>query len=250
MAGIAVLEREIVKNDETEQRELKLAEAKHTASRHEAYLRSFGGSKVESAKVLDRQAPAPTVEKKTEMPADHGIAFAPARKPRALFMDVEYRDGTLVNKTTEQPVDVLVKAPEAPAPAAPKAEAIVVPAPVQTDEDDAVPTRRTMETLKQTAALAQEEQTEIKTGFFAALSARTKLVLLAVTAAIVLALIVICINTAVLNSINADVTNLRGKLNEQQDTYASLSEEIESLEDPNSEVVSKWAQDHGMTREP
>ncbi len=99
-------------------------------------------------------------------------------------------------------------------------------------------------------ALAQEEQTEIKTGFFAALSARTKLVLLAVTAAIVLALIVICINTAILNSINADVTNLRGKLSEQQDTYASLSEEIESLEDPNSEVVSKWAQDHGMTREP
>ena len=74
--------------------------------------------------------------------------------------------------------------------------------------------------------------------------------LLAVTAAIVLALIVICINTAILNSINADVTNLRGKLSEQQDTYASLSEEIESLEDPNSEVVSKWAQDHGMTREP
>lgn len=256
MAGIAVLEREIVTSDETKQRELTLAEAKHTASRHEAYLRSFGNPKAEGVKVLDREAPAPApaVEKKPEMPADHGIALSPARKTRALFMDVEYRDGVLVNKTTAQPVDVLIKAPEAPAPvqkpAAPAATAVAVPAPAQADEDDAIPTRRTMETLKQTAALAQEEQTEAKTGFFAALSTKTKLVLLAVTAAIVLALIVICINTAIINSINADVTNLRGKLTEQQDTYASLSEEIESLEDPNSEVVSKWAQEHGMTREP
>lgn len=253
MASIAVLEREIVKNDETKQRELTLAEAKHTASRHEAYLRSFGNqsnnaqNKSAGVQVLEREAPA--VEKKPAMPADHGIALEPARKSRALFMDYDYRDGTLIRKTTKEPVDVLVKAPEAPASVeTPKAAAIVAPAPVQTEEDDAIPTRRTMETLKQTAAAVPEEVAETRTGFFAALSAKTKLVLLSVVAAVVLALVIICVNTAIINSINADIEGLRGKVTEQQNTYSTINEEIQSLEDPNSEVVSQWAQEHGMTR--
>ncbi|MDE7157959.1 MAG: hypothetical protein K2N74_00125, partial [Clostridiales bacterium] len=131
----------------------------------------------------------------------------------------------------------------------PVVEAVAIPAPAQIEDDDAIPTRRTMETLRQSTAAKESSAEDAKVGFFAALSTKTKLVLLAIVTAVVLALVIICVNTAIINSINADITNLRGKVDEQQATYAALNEEKEGLEDPASEIVAQWAQEHGMTKE-
>lgn len=245
MAYTAVLEREIVNKNEAKQRETALAEAKHTANRHEAYLRSFGNGASAATQVLERPVDAPVRERRAAESRDT-ITLSPTQKKNALFKDFDYKDGMLVNRNTAEPVDVLVRTET---PAAPKAEVAVAPAPIQVDEDDAIPTRRTMETLRQTAALQETSVQEEKTSFFAALSTKAKVVLIALVTTIVLAFIAICINTAIINSINADITNMRGKVTEQEATYATLSEEKESLVDPESEVVAQWAQEHGMTKE-
>ena len=100
-------------------------------------------------------------------------------------------------------------------PAAPAAPAYV-PA-----EEDALPTQRTMDTLRR-AAVHADPASKSDTGFLAMLSTRAKVAVCAIAAAIVLAIVLICVNTALLNSAEAAVMSRQ----EQVQVLAQRAEEL------------------------
>lgn len=113
-------------------------------------------------------------------------------------------------------------------------------APVLPEEDDSRPTRRTLEYRY------EEEHEDIsQTHAFAGLSARTKAILGAVAAAVVLLLAIICINTAILKSINSGVALREGTVKDLSETLTGIVSEIEDITSP--EYVENWAAEHGMT---
>ena len=75
-----------------------------------------------------------------------------------------------------------------------------------------------------------------------------KIVLLSVATAILLAIVLICVNTSIIRSLDSDLTDLRGRAAEQQTTYENLQKESDLYTDPDSEIVADWAQNNGMTR--
>lgn len=113
-------------------------------------------------------------------------------------------------------------------------------APVLPDEDDCRPTRRTLEYRYEDEA---EDSKEMRA--FAGLSARTKAILGAVAAAVVLLLAIICINTAILKSINSGVALREGTVQGLSETLTNIVNEIEGITSP--EYVENWAAEHGMT---
>lgn len=174
--------------------------------------------------------------------ADYHAYSAPA-KSRKLFEGIVYKDGRL---QTEEG-DVITQ----PAPEAPRAEAAVLPAPdmISEDEDDATPTRRTMETLHRAEA---ETVTAAKPHLFSVLSTKAKIALVTVLCAVVMVLVFICVNTAILNSIHADNDSLRSRLEEQQQTHQQLSEQVEQIESYQGDYgarVEQYAKDNGMVKD-
>lgn len=175
-------------------------------------------------RVTDYAPPAPAYA-----PAN-APAYAPAPQAPAkegLFETLLYRDGELLDT----------------APAAPEMtyEPAETPAPADSDED-ALPTPRTMESLQK----MQQSLPERNEGLLSALSMRTKLVLAAVAAVIVLLLAVVCINTAIINSINEDVATREQELTRLTERMDGINSEIEQLTSP--ENVEMWALEHGMSR--
>lgn len=149
---------------------------------------------------------------------------------RGLFENYLYRDGKLID-TTPAPAPVSDAAVEAPA---------ELPVPEITEED-VRPTPATMGTLNHA-----EHAAEPNTGLLSALSTRTKLVLAAVAAVIVLLLAVVCVNTAIINSIDADVAAREERLAELTDTLDGIDAEIERLTAPD--YIDNWAVEHGMSK--
>lgn len=105
------------------------------------------------------------------------------------------------------------------------------------NDEDLIPTRRTMQTLQRAtrtedapAALHSEEQ---HVGFFASLSARTKTVLYIVAAAIVVAIALVCINTGILNSMDARIAARNSELTDLSQRYAEIREELDVFHDPD-----------------
>lgn len=178
-------------------------------------------------------------------------AEAPAQR-RPLFENLLYQDGQLVDTS----------APAAPAPEAPAQDisAPAAPKPSEEEDEDALPTQRTLGTVyRGTAALslpataaagsaqgARREEEKTRSGMVAALSVRTKLVLAAIAAVVVLLLAVVCINTAIINSIRSDVSDREARLGEITGTMNGINEEIERMTSP--EYVEQWALEHGMSR--
>ncbi len=158
-------------------------------------------------------APTAPVPSAAERIADYESAPQPTVRRRALFEGIEYKNGTLIDTRA-----TVTPAQEAVAPAQAPVEATT------SSEEDALPTRRTMDTLRrsESRAAAQEEQI----GLFAALTPRAKLVLATVVCAIVLALVVICVNTAALNSLSTEVSALESVAVGLRSEAAGLGEEI------------------------
>lgn len=193
---------------------------------------------------VHEQAPAaPSPAKETEAApaantaqrlADY-VAYTPAAgNKRMLFEGLLYKNGELIDTTA---------APAAPAPVAAPVQAPAAPAPVSApeEEDDALPTRRTMETLRHAEVLPE---TAGQAGLWAALSLKTKLVLCAIAAAIVLAVVIICINTGILSSVNADIALKSTELQSVTQTYRDLQTQIEGID--NADYIAQWAQENGM----
>ncbi len=168
---------------------------------------------------------------------------APAPTKKVLFEDVKYTKGSYTSapKAAYAPVADPVYAPAAPEVQAPEVQAPVAEtaSPVLTEED-VTPTARTMNyRTEQTAS-------EQRVGFWAALSTNTKLLLAAVVTAIVVALMIVCINTAVLNNLEAENQEKQAELRR----LSQISEELEGrIDDATStENINEWALEHGMTR--
>ncbi len=118
-----------------------------------------------------------------------------------------------------------------------------------TNDEDLLPTRRTMQTL-QRIYRAEDTPTMIHkeehVGFFASLSARTKLVLSIIAAAIVVAIALVCINTGILNSMDARIAARNSELTDLSERYAKIREELDGFHDPN--YIDEYAQSSGMIR--
>ena len=154
----------------------------------------------------------------------------PAGSKKVLFEGLAYKNGELID--TRAPAQ------------APKAEAVVAVAPVQAPaEEDALPTRRTLDTLRRSDSAA-EEQT--RTNALAALSLKTKLVLCAIAAAIILAIVIVCINTGLLSAVNADILAKNARLEELTRNYTQIQEDLDAIRDPSN--IDEWAQENGMVR--
>ena len=110
-------------------------------------------------------------------------------------------------------------------------------------EEDALPTRRTLDTLRRSDSAA-EEQT--RTNALAALSLKTKLVLCAIAAAIILAIVIVCINTGLLSAVNADILAKNARLEELTRNYTQIQEDLDAIRDPSN--IDEWAQENGMVR--
>lgn len=188
------------------------------------------------------QAPveeAPTMVR-TEVGADNKARIGSYRQPPApaharLFEDVTYvKGGYMSGRPAVEEYAAPAAVEEVFAPAAPEEEVF----------DEAVPTPMTMRHYDpERTAEAQREGVH----FWAALSAKTKLLLAAVAAAIVICFMVICINTAVLGSVNADIASRRLELDRLGKAYRQIEDRIEEVTDP--ENVDNWAVENGMVKD-
>ncbi|MDE5896316.1 MAG: hypothetical protein K2H43_00715 [Clostridia bacterium] len=173
--------------------------------------------------------------------ADYKAYQAPATK-KILFEGITYKNGELIE---DVPAEVR---PVRSASAA----TVVLPAPVSmpAEEDAAVPAPTTMETLGRSETETAAEESS-KVSLLSAVSAKTKLVLAAIVFAIVLAIVVICINTGIINSLDADIEAMRARVQEQKQNYEELARELADMEDPNgswSEMVKQYAEKNGMVQ--
>ncbi len=169
--------------------------------------------------------------------ADYVAPPAPAETSKRLFEDVKYTKGfyTMGPREEETPV---YSAPVNRVYAAP--QETYAPAPVYAEEDS-IPTARTMlhRTVEEGAAKAEP-------GFWASLSVKTRLLLATVVATIVVAIAIVCINTAVLNSIHADIAEKKAELGRLTESVRQLDEDIARATSP--ERVEKWAKENGMIK--
>ena len=178
----------------------------------------------------------------------------PAGGKKVLFEGLAYKNGELIDTRAPAPA-------AAPAPvAAPAAEAVVMPAapafvpapapapaaaPVAAPaEEDALPTRRTLDTLRHSESTLPAEQT--RSNSLAALSLKTKLALCAIAAAIVLAVVIVCINTGILSAVNADIITKNARLDQLTEEYTQVQDRLDSLLDPD--FIDEWAQANGMVK--
>lgn len=108
-------------------------------------------------------------------------------------------------------------------------------------EEDALPTRRTLETIRHN----EEVENEDKITFFGALSIKVKVALAVVTATVLLLIAVMCINTAILKGINSGVAQRETQVALLADALTGIESEIADL--TSRENVENWAIEHGMT---
>ena len=271
MAGATVLERELNTQDQrtADLREVlyeeSVQQAKDIAAGYDMFRTQENSARTSAsvpAKAESRQASPsnPTLERIRsyyEMPA------APSRK-RELFKGYEYSDGEVMRKSLDsdmmipvfETVTNVVEEKYFEIPDYTQSEEVMEPeaaVEIRAEEDeDALPTRRTMETVIRPAAAVKEMGiAETRTGLratLAALSTRTKAVLISIISAIVLAIVLICVNTSIIRSLNSDLTNLKGRAAQERSTYEYLQKESDLYTDPDSEIVKEWAENNGMTK--
>ncbi len=226
MAGLAVLERE------------RIVEREHAENIRSNYLKLLDANfnlREENAPVTTENK-THTAEESVVRPAERlasYVAVAPTATRRNLFEGITYKDGVLTDKDGVLTEDKKATSQIAVAPAlAPTTE---------TTEEDALPTPRTMETLRQNAMQSAVEEVSKHAGFFASISTKTKVILAAVVTAIILLFTLICVNTGIINGLDSNLETLRARYAEQTETYAELQEELGSVD----ELVQEWAQANG-----
>ena len=280
MAGTAVLEREVQKQDRPVQNgQTVTREAQRTEDFTNCYdfLRYAEPSAMQQYVQAAPQEPQPTEAKEEERvlssnPAERIKSYVatPANPSvkHILFADYEYSNGTLLHRDPDTGVMVpAFRGSEYRADADEKLYGTVYETPQVQDsvsvadqpaeeeevlEEDILPTRRTMQTTALHAAPVQEvTQAEVKTGLLSAimaLSVRVKAAIIAVAATIILAIVLICINTNIIRSLDSDLSDLQNRATEQQQTYERLREESDRYTDPDSEIVRDFAERNGMTK--
>ncbi len=239
MANTAVLERTPIQmNVSLKDRLLTPAEEAHKNRIADNFrrLRFESVEDYNSAREGDPVADIAVAEPEAEevSPAAARIAqYTPAPAPvgrHELFEGFVYKDGKL----------------ETPQVEAPMTDAVVTAAPAFTpDEEDATPTRRTMDTLHRPAAMqAEETVAAVLPAVSAGLSTKLKVALVAVIATIVLAIVLICVNSSIIRSINSDIAARQAQLNDLTQATETVREQIADLTSPES--IAEWAAKHDM----
>ncbi len=66
-----------------------------------------------------------------------------------------------------------------------------------------------------------------------------------------MAIVVICINTGIINSLDANIEKMRAKVQEQQQNYENIANEIMDIENGEGvwgEIIKEFAENQGMVR--
>ena len=184
--------------------------------------------------------------------ASYASPAAPAAEKKQLFEGLTYQNGELIDNTgTVAPTYDSSYVPAAPAYAPAEAGAYAgTAAPVfeEEDEDDALPTRMTLDAATRAPQRIEtvERQENAVVGFFRALSTKAKVALACVAVVVVAMISLICVNTALLNSAEAAVLSRQ----EQVQVLTERAEELQAQIDRynSQEYIDQWAQEHGMTR--
>lgn len=108
-----------------------------------------------------------------------------------------------------------------------------------------MPTRRTMDTLHRGAEMT-DTAPAVRTGVLSSLSLKAKVMLCAIAAAVALIIALICINTGILSSANAEFVVKEAELRDLQTQYAQMQEELDYLQ--SDEYIDGWAEQNGMVR--
>lgn len=173
---------------------------------------------------------------------------APVRG-RELFADYDYKDHSLIHKTQPSASAAVAPVPAAIPAEVPAARPAKAPAAELDEEDpdneDLRPTPRTMRV--RSSANERKVESQLHVGFFASLSNTARLVLALVAAAVVVAIALVCINTGIINSLDADIQDRRSELQELNEYSESLNEQIREVTSPD--YVDAYAEDIlNMTR--
>lgn len=283
MANTAIMEETVTRRDERREDRRTAAEQEHTSRISENYRKLlFDNSETWATASTENEthaesyaAPATataTLERTPVMPVHESVApaepaqkeqaqdfsantahrladyvaYAPAQGKRMLFEGLTYKNGELIDTRAAASAPAVAPAPVF-APAAPAyapVQAPAVPA-VKPSEDDALPTRRTLDTLQRGAEMTQTED-QTRSGLLAALSLKTKLILCAIAATIVLIIALICVNTGILSAANAEIVVKEAQLRDLQSQYTQMQEELNYLQ--SDEYIDAWAQQNGMVR--
>lgn len=233
MAVSAVLEKSTLRTEEEEK--LTRAAEEHNRRSLESYRTLLAESRPASVEEMPRTESAPYEETPAssyaQAAADYRAVEMPAGRT-ALFENLEYRDGEVVS-TVEVP-----QAPSAPA----------------EENEDVMPTRRTLETLHRDVSEltvpedAVMQSTEAHTGFWSSLSTRAKVAIVVVAAAVVLALVLIVVNTSILGGLDLSLAARQAEVTRLTETSNALRSQIAELVSP--ENVDRWARDvMGMIRQ-
>lgn len=282
MANTAIMEETVTRRDERREDRRTAAEQEHTSrisenyrkllfdnsetwatasAENETHAESYAAPATATA-TLERtpvmpvhESVAPAESAQTEQAQDFSantahrladyVAYAPAQGKRMLFEGLTYKNGELID-TRAAAAPAVAPAPVF-APAAPAYAPVQAPAApsVKPSEDDALPTRRTLDTLQRGAEMTQAEE-QTRTGLLAALSLKTKLILCAIAATIVLIIALICVNTGILSAANAEIVVKEAQLRDLQSQYTQMQEELNYLQ--SDEYIDAWAQQNGMVR--
>ncbi len=180
-----------------------------------------------------RSAPETEVPSAAQRFADYKpVSATPATKRHMLFEGLSYKDGELLGEN--KPVDTATAVSVVPA---------VTPAD-DIDEEDALPTRRTMNTLKQVSAQRAETEENAQVGISYMLSSKAKVVLAAIALVIVAALAIICVNTGILNTLDAQIAEVQAVNAELQMNEEAVRTAIEEV--MSQENIVEWALSQGM----
>lgn len=196
-------------------------------------MRMRSGEKMERQNQVSMQNSYAPVEAPAQNYAPMQNFYAPVEAPAEdyapSYEEELYREGVLMERMLSPDVEPV----EAP---------VFSPSymPEKTSEEDALPTRQTLETIHR-----EEAEDEQRSSFFTALSPKTKIILAAIAAAIALLIAVISINTAILKSINAGVAQRELEIAGLTQTLTGIESEISDLTSP--ENIENWAIEHGMT---
>lgn len=248
MSQTALLERETRSTATADETPEAIAHKKRSAEIY-TKLRSNDVSDEELIREIGENHPAASAETYApatprmsagSMTAVREVPVREATRPRELFTDVEYKDHRLVR--TEEPSAAVTEVPVATpsAPAAPAAPAVKPAAEAEEDNEDLRPTRRTMDMIHRSEVYRPEVNTEAHVGFFASLSSKVKLVLALVAVAVVAAIALVCINTGIINSLNAEIDSRRMELQGLSDYSESLNEQIREV--TSDEFVDSYAE--------
>ena len=236
MPDLSVLERELKKLDEKRRAEI---ENEHFNRMHENYERLVYAP----VDVVTEEKPATPAEpaqapaepaapsKSTYQRSIEDYVRYEARESRgsALFEGVEYRDIAWGRTASVQETSVHATATA-----------------VEPSDEDALPTRRTMDTLRRGMHASVGEAEAVQAGFFASLTPRLKAAFVAVAVAIVVAIVLVFVNAGIIRSLDGRISLRESEIERLEQESAEILSDIEAISDP--ENIGAWAKAHGMTQ--